>query len=150
MLKLRCQAAAGCKIIVNCFLMAAGRETWQVSKNYIDKIDAESSINDSFKSYFPTLEKLLILLCIARIGIFAISFKRPKTCRLYFYLEILISLLTALAPRHAFQDWDFMAMAYVQNTILNFCLFYCHFLPSVLFTSLVNIAVFCAKTMMFN
>ena len=36
LLKFRCQAAAGCKIIANLFLMAAGRDSFQVSKKYMD------------------------------------------------------------------------------------------------------------------
>ena len=113
LLKFRCQAAAGCKIISNIFLMAAGRESFQVAKEYMDTMEEPSIINDSFKSWVPTIKIMLIMLNIARIGIFVIGFKRPKACRVYFYLEITISLLTALAPRNAFQDWDFMVMAYV-------------------------------------
>ncbi len=89
----------------------------------------------------PVLSWLIFLFSVARIILFAAALKFPSICRSYLYLELMICALTALAPRSAYLDWDFMIQTYLQTIVLNFCLFYCNFWPSLIGSNIVMIFV---------
>ena len=89
-------------------------------------------------------------LVLVRVPIFLLAFKYPVLCRTYFYIEVVICALTTLAPRVAHLDWVYMAQSYLQTNLINFCLFYCDFWPSLICSSVVSILVFFSKWLVYD
>lgn len=89
-------------------------------------------------------------LFILRAIVFLVALKIPNACRFYFYIEVIICALTALAPRSAHQDWGYMAQYYFQTIIINFCLFYCNFWPNLICSYAVNIAVLASGVIVYG
>ncbi len=89
----------------------------------------------------PVIKWLTICLLILRLFVFLVAFRLPKVCHFYLYIEVTICALTALAPRSAHQDWEYMAQYYFDTIIINFCLFYCDFWPNLIYSYAVNITV---------
>ncbi len=98
----------------------------------------------------PVLKWCILLLALARVIIFMVALKFPNACRAQFYIEVSICALTTLVPRQAHQDWDYMAQIYFLVSILNFCLFYCNFLPSLICSGVVNIFVLISGALVYD
>ncbi len=98
----------------------------------------------------PHIKWLILCLLSFRVGVFFVAFKIPNACHLYFYIEVTICALTALTPRSAHQDWEYMAQNYLRMVIIDFCLFYCNFWPNIICSAIVNISVLVSGVIVYD
>ena len=71
----------------------------------------------------------MIVMTFGRLVLIAISFKQIKVCKVYIYYQIIYSLLEECMPR----DYGTMQVnIFMTNNVMNFCLLYYNFWPSVI------------------
>ena len=150
LLKFRCQAAAGFKVLVSLFLGCVSRESWQIAKkHYLDDISEEelqlTETQEYLENQLLLLKVLAIVAVIVRVIIFVAAFKIPQLSNVHFYNEIASFILTAFIPRKAFEDTSYMAETYFQATLIIFCLFYNNLWRGLICCGLVPIAVYVSR-----
>ena len=68
---------------------------------------------------------------LCRIVLILLAWKRKSVCKGFFYYESCIEILGFLLPQKVYADADTATLFWMQATLINFILLYCHFKASL-------------------
>jgi hypothetical protein len=132
----------GVKISTFLIETALGIRATNQAKKYME--DSDSEYDKAFvDSYYQGVSTTIYLLEWSRIVLLACAFRKRKVCKVYFYFETAIQMLSFLLPQVMYARADTALSTWMQTTLLNLVLFYSSFTPSLIvsFISLVWLQV---------